>query len=189
LVLSENSESLKTCVLRPADIWGEGDPYHIPPLIEMAKSGFYTRIGNGTALSQHVYSGNMAWAHVLAAKALVDGNKNICGNAYFITDIESSNFFNFFDEIVSKSGYKIWPKNLWLPKGLSYFLGTVSEYIAFAVRPIKYYNPKFSRFAVMYTSTDFTFSAEKAKRDFGFGPKYSKEEALKRTVAFFRKKS
>ena len=189
LVLSENNETLKTCVLRPADIWGEGDPYHIPPLIQMAKSGFYTRIGNGKALSQHVYSGNMAWAHVLAAKALVDGSEKIRGNAYFITDTESSNFFDFFDNIVLKSGYKIWPRNLWLPKGFTYFIGAFSEYIAFLVRPVKYYNPKLSRFAVMYTTTDFTFSAEKAKKDFGFVPKYSKEVALERTIEFFRKSS
>lgn len=187
LVLSANSAHLKTCALRPADIWGERDPYHIPPLIQMAKSGFYTRIGNGTALSQHVYSGNMAWAHVLAAKALVEGNEEISGKAYFITDSEGSNFFTFFDEIVSKAGYQIRPKNLWLPKGFAYFLGAVSEYIAFLVRPVKYYNPKFSRFAVMYTATDFTFSAEKAKKDFGFVPKYSKEESMERTTAFFKR--
>jgi nucleoside-diphosphate-sugar epimerase len=187
LVLSENSENLKTCALRPADIWGEGDPYHLPPLIQMAKSGFYTRIGNGTALSQHIYSGNMAWAHVLAAKALAEGNKEIPGNAYFITDGESGNFFTFFDNIVSKSGYKIRPRNLWLPKWFAYFLGTVSEYIAFMVRPIKYYNPKLSRFAVLYTTTDFIFNSEKAKKDFGFVPKYNMEQALDRTVAYFRK--
>ncbi|HUM46595.1 MAG TPA: NAD-dependent epimerase/dehydratase family protein [Chitinophagales bacterium] len=187
LVLSANSAQLKTCALRPADIWGERDPYHIPPLIQMAKSGFYTRIGNGRALSQHVYSGNMAWAHVLAAKALAEGNKEVQGKAYFITDSTGSNFFSFFDEIILKSGYKIRPKNLWLPKGFAYFLGTVSEYIAFVVRPFKYYTPKFSRFAVTYTCTDFTFTAEKARKDFAFVPKYSKEEAMERTVGFFRR--
>jgi nucleoside-diphosphate-sugar epimerase len=187
-VLAANSERFRTCALRPADIWGEGDPYHILPLIQMAKSGFYTRIGDGTALSQHVYSGNMAWAHVLAAKALVDGNENIRGKAYFITDTESSNFFTFFDDIVSRCGYTIRPRNLWLPKGFSYFLGTISEYMAFLVRPIHYYNPKFSRFAVMYTTTDFTFTADQAKRDLGFTMKYSKAEALERTISFFKKK-
>jgi len=188
LVLSENGAHFKTCALRPADIWGEEDPYHILPLIQMAKGGLYTRIGDGTALSQHVYSGNMAWAHVLVAKALMDGNENVRGKAYFITDTESSNFFTFFDDIILKCGYKIRPRNLWLPKGLTYVLGAISEYIAFLVRPIYYYNPKLSRFAVMYTTTDFTFNAEKAKQDFDFTPKYSKEESLQRTISFFKKR-
>ena len=186
LVLAENSERFKTCALRPSDIYGENDPYHIPPLIDMAKGGFYVRIGNGTAKSQHVYVRNMAWAHVLAAKALAENNQKVPGNAYFITDGPGCNFFTFFDEIVTGSGYKIWPRNLRLPRRFAYFLGTVSEYLALLIRPLKYYNPRLSRFAVMYTCTDFTFTSEKAHRDFGFTPKYSKEEAFENTVRFFK---
>jgi hypothetical protein len=40
----------------------------------------------------------------------------------------------------------------------------------------------------MYTCTDFTFTSEKAYTDFGFVPKYSKEEAFRNTVDFFKKK-
>lgn len=66
-------------------------------------------------------------------------------------------------------------------------MGAVSEFIAFMARPFKRYNPKFSRFAVIYTCTDFTFTSGKARADFGFEPKYSDEEALERTIAFFKK--
>jgi nucleoside-diphosphate-sugar epimerase len=187
-VLAENSEKFKTCALRPSDIYGENDPYHVPPLIDMAKGGFYIRIGNGTAKSQHVYVRNMAWAHVLAAKALVENNPKVMGNVYFITDGPGCNFFTFFDDMVAASGYKIWPRNLRLPRRFTYFLGTVSEYLAMLLRPIKYYNPRLSRFAVMYTCTDFTFTSDRANRDFGFSPKYSKEEAFNNTVRFFKKK-
>ena len=187
LVMEENSEELMTCVLRPSDIYGENDPYHIQPLINMAKNGFYIRIGDGTAKSQHVYVRNIAWAHILAAKALTQNNQTICGNAYFITDAPGSNFFKFFDQIVIQAGYKIWPKNLWLPRWLAYIMGSVSEFIAIVMRPIKYYNPKLSRFAVMYTCTEFTFNSEKAKQDFGFMPKYTINEAIKNTVGYFKK--
>ncbi|MEI7661882.1 MAG: NAD-dependent epimerase/dehydratase family protein, partial [Bacteroidota bacterium] len=81
---------LTTCILRPADIYGQGDPFHIGSLIDMAKGGFYVRLGDGSSKSQHVYVGNMAWAHVLASKALLDGNPAISGNAYFITDGQPS---------------------------------------------------------------------------------------------------
>ncbi len=137
LVLAENSEILKTCALRPSDIYGENDPYHIPPLIDMAKGGFYVRVGNGAAKSQHVYVRNMAWAHVLAARALVENNPDVKGNVYFITDGPGANFFTFFDAIVAASGYTIWPRNLRLPRRFTYFLGTVSEYLAVLIRPIK----------------------------------------------------
>jgi nucleoside-diphosphate-sugar epimerase len=179
--------SLKTCILRPSDIYGERDPYHIDALVEMSKNGFYVRLGNGKSKCQHVYVGNMAHAHLLAAKALIENNERVNGSIYFITDGPGGNFFKFFDAIVEAAGYRIWPKNLWLPKPLAYSMGSISEFVAFLMRPIKHYVPKFSRFAVTYTCTDFTFNSEKAKRDFGFIPKYSAKEAFERTVAYFRK--
>ena len=185
LVLSENGSTLKTCALRPADIYGEGDPYHIAAFIDMAKSGFYVRIGDGKAKSQCVYRGNMAHAHILIAQAILSGNEQVPGKVYFITDAPGCNFFTFFDQIILRSGYKIWP-GIWLPQGLAYTLGGIAEGIAWLLRPIKHYHPGLSRFAVDYTCTSFTFTAEKAHRDFNFSPKYSEEEALERTVAFYR---
>jgi nucleoside-diphosphate-sugar epimerase len=187
MVRESNNTLLKTCSLRPSDIYGENDPYHIGSLLQMAKGGFYVRLGNGKSKSQHTYVRNIAHAHLLAAKALMDGNPSICGNAYLITDGPGTNFFHFFDRIVESAGYKIRPKNLWLPRPLAMFIGTFSEGIAVLARPFKKYTPKMSRFAVTYTCTDFTFSSGKAKKDFGFVPKYSEEEAFKRTVDFYRK--
>lgn len=186
-VLSANSEQLKTCVLRPSDIYGEADPYHIDSLIDMAKTGFYVRLGNGKSKCQHVYVGNMAYAHVLAASKHWSGENEIAGEVYFITDGPGTNFFKFFDRVVLRAGYKIFPKNLWLPRWLAFSIGTISEFIAVLMRPIHKYNPKFSRFAVIYTCTDFTFSSKKANTDFGFLPKYSEEEALERTSLFYRR--
>ena len=186
-VLEANGKDLHTCSLRPADIYGEGDPYHIGSLLNMARGGFYVRLGNGRARCQHVYVGNMAHAHLLASKALLDGNKKVQGQAYFITDGAPSNFFSFFDPFVEAIGYTIRPKNLWLPRWFAYGLGAISEGIAFLIRPIKRYSPKMSRFAVTYTCTDYTFRTEKAKREFGYKPIYSKEDSFIRTIKFFRK--
>lgn len=184
-VLKAGDESLKVSILRPSDIYGEADPYHIDSLIDMANKGFYVRLGNGKARCQHVYVGNMAHAHVQLASALYNGNEKVADQIYFITDGEGSNFFRFFDQIVSGAGYKIFPKNLWLPKGLAYTIGWLSEVFAIAIRPIKKVYPKFSRFAVVYTCTDFTFSSRKAKVDFDYKLKYSTEEAMKRTIAYY----
>jgi nucleoside-diphosphate-sugar epimerase len=186
IVLASSDSTLKTVILRPSDIYGEKDPYHIDSLINMAKGGFYVRLGNGKSKSQHVYVGNMAFAHVLAADALLK-NKEVSGKVYFITDGKGHNFFKFFDQIVLGAGYKIWPKNLWLPRGLAYSIGAVSEMIAVLARPIKKYTPKFSRFAVTYTCTDYTFTADKARRELGFYPKYDEKTALGNTIAFYRK--
>ena len=189
LVVEATSESLKTCILRPSDIYGEADPYHIESLINMAKTGFYVRLGNGKSKCQHVYVGNMAHAHVMAAEALIQNNEKINGKAYLITDGPGSNFFSFFDQIVAGAGYKIFPKDLWIPRWLAYAMGSISEFIAWLVSPIKKYNPKFSRFAVIYTCNNFTFNSNRAKTDFGWEPKYSTQTAIENTMKFYKKKN
>lgn len=186
LVREANGQSLKSCCLRPSDIYGEGDPYHIGNLVSMARGGFYVRLGNGSARSQHVYVGNIAHAHVLAAGALLNGSEKVEGKAYFITDGPGTNFFTFFDTFVEGAGYRIRPRNLWLPRNLAFSLGAISEWIALLVRPVRRYRPKLSRFAVTYTCTDYTFNSERAREDFGFTPKYPAGEAFKRTVEHFR---
>ncbi|MDX2430020.1 MAG: hypothetical protein QNK35_03740, partial [Bacteroides sp.] len=90
------------------------------------------------------------------------------------------------DSIVEGIGYKIRPKNLWLPRWFAYSLGCISESIAFILRPIRKYSPKMSRFAVVYTCTDYTFSSDKARKDFNFVPKYSSTVAFDRTVDYFK---
>jgi sterol-4alpha-carboxylate 3-dehydrogenase (decarboxylating) len=186
-VKNANGGNLKTCILRPADIYGEGDPYHIGSLIDMAKNGFYVRLGNGKSICQHVYVHNIAHAHILAARALVDNNKLVEGNIYFITDGPGKNFFKFYDQVVLGAGYRIWPKNLWLPRWLSYFIASIFEFFARLIRPIVKINPKFSRFAVLYTCSDFTFSTDKARRDFNYIRKFSEEEAIARTIEYYKK--
>jgi len=186
-VMRAAGPEFKTVIIRPSDIYGENDPYHIGSLIDMAKGGFYVRLGNGRSKCQHTYVGNVANAHLQAGRAILDKNDKVNGNAYFITDGPGANFFKFFDRIVIGSGYRIWPRNLWIPRGLAYAMGSASEFIAFMLRPIKKYHPKFSRFAVIYTCTDFTFTSDKAKKDFGFKIKYPEEVALRRTIEYFKK--
>ena len=187
MVKEANDEELKTAILRPSDIFGPADPYHMNALISMAKTGFYVRLGNGKAKAQHVFVGNMAYAHVQLLSEIMNGNKKPLGQAYLITDAEGQNFFRFFDQIVEKAGYSTKPKNMWLPWGLAYSLGVVSEFFVFLLRPIKKYNPGLSRFAVNYTCTDFTFNSKRAEDDFGFKPKYTEEEAIEITANYYRR--
>jgi sterol-4alpha-carboxylate 3-dehydrogenase (decarboxylating) len=186
IIREHNNEHLKAVILRPSDIFGEADPYHIGSLVNMAKGGFYVRLGNGTAKCQHIYVGNIAFAHLQAAAALMNGSDHIAGEVYFMTDAPGSNFFKFFDQVVEGAGYPIKPKNFWIPRPVAYAMGSLSEVFAWLIRPVKNYHPKFSRFAVVYTCTEYTFTSDKAARDFGFKPKYSHEESLQRTIDYYK---
>ena len=186
-VVREVNGDFKAVILRPSDIYGEADPYHIGSLINMAKGGFYVRLGNGRAKCQHIYVGNIAHAHLQAAAALLNGVEKVNGQIYFMTDAQGTNFFHFFDQVVIGAGYRIWPGNFWIPRPIAYAMGSMSEFFALLIRPFKKYHPKFSRFAVTYTCTEYTFNYNKARNDFGFKPKYSQDEALERTTSYYRK--
>ncbi len=188
LVRNADGEDLRTCVIRPSDIFGERDPYHMGSLVKMAKGGFYIRLGKGVAKCQPIYVGNLTHGHLMAGKALLEGNQILRGKAYFITDGPPANFFKFFDAIVVAAGYRIWPRNIWLPRWFAYTLGAISEFIAVLARPIKRYNTKLSRYAVIYTCTDYTIKTDLANREFGYEPLFTREEAIARTAEFFRKK-
>ena len=185
--------AMRTTVIRPSSVWGEGDPYHISALLELARKKTYVRIGDGTAVQQHVYSGNLARAHLLACRELLEasaeGREPRCaGRPYFVTDSAPENFFRFFDRIVEASGYPIVPKNAWIPRDVMLAAGAVSESLAWMLRPFVHWNPKVSRFAVNYTCSDFTFTAGAAERDFDFEPKYGLDEAVGLTADWFRER-
>lgn len=179
--------SLKATIMRPSDIYGPRDPYHMNALIGMAKTGFYVRLGSGRSRQQHIFVGNMAYAHLKALHTLMEGNTKPIGEAYLMTDAPASNFFKFFDQIVMRAGYKIRPKNFWIPWAVAYPMGAISEFFALLTRPFKRYNPGLSRFAVNYTCTDFIFNSDRARDHFGFVPKYSEDEAIDMTARFYKK--
>ncbi len=192
LVFAANGQGgMRTVSLRPSSVWGEADPYHISALVNLAKSVPYVRIGDGSAVQQLVYVGNLAHAHLAACReileAAAEGHESTCsGKPYFITDGPAENFFHFFDRIVEKSGYQIRPANLWIPRRLMLLAGILAESLAWLIRPMVRWNPKVSRFAVNYTCNDFTYTSAAAERDFGFIPVYTIGQAMSRTIDWFR---
>ena len=109
-VLAANGDELKTCALRPHLIWGPGDTHLIPRLIARARSGRLRRVGDGTNLVDITYVENAADAHLLAADAL--GARSApaaeaaspAGKAYFISQGEPVNCWQWIDEILALVG-------------------------------------------------------------------------------------
>ncbi len=186
VILEANDENLRTAALRPSDVYGPGDPFHLHALVDMARSGFYVRVGDPSKLSMHVFVGNMAHAFSLLGAALMNGNEKVPGQAYFISDGPPSNFFTFFDRILISAGYSLRP-GVWLPRWLMMPVGIGADAITSLLRPIAKVKTNVSRFSVTYICNSFTFSTGAAARDFGFRPKYSPEEAFEQTVRFYKR--
>jgi nucleoside-diphosphate-sugar epimerase len=177
MVLAANGPRLCTCVLRPVGMYGPRDKYHLGNIIGMARRGVSLRLGNGKARFSHAYSENVAHAHVLAADLLLPGSP-VCGQSYFICDhYPAENLFDFMEPFLRALDLPVPHRSV--PYRLAYALSAVAEVFA----P----HSNFNRFAVIQTCVDHTFVDDKARRDLGYVPVVSREEAFQRSIAWLRR--
>lgn len=179
------NQHLRTSVVRPCGLYGERDPYHLGHVLRMAASMPLVRIGDGRARVQHVYVGNTAHGHLLVARSLL-GDAVAAGRIYFVTDEPAQNFFDFLEPVVTAVGYRVLPWSLALPRGLAWTLGAIAEGAAWLLRPVVTWRPGLSRYSVDWVCRDGRFSSARLRQDLGYTPRYTHEEALARTVAWFR---
>ena len=174
-VVKANGPTFSTCSLRLVGMYGPGDKYHLPNVIRNAKSGINIRLGNGKAQFSHVFSGNAAHAHIMAAKHL-EPNSPVAGQVYFITDYDTGNFFDFMNRFLEQLGIPV-PK-ISIPHGLANLLAWVVERFSTT--------SNFNRFSVYSTCVDSTFVHDKATRDFGYQPIFTAEEAFDLTLEWLK---
>ena len=179
MLKANGNNGLKVVSIRPVGIFGEGDRYHVGNLVNMAQKGNKIKMGSGKAKFSHIYSGNAAYGHILAAKHLCSNLPDISGNCYFLSEKQyTQNLFNFISSFLE--ALNLPPPKISIPYRIAYVLAWLSEKIGL--------KSNFNRFSVIQTCLHHTFSSEKAKRDFGFKPIFSKEEAFRRTVNWFKSK-
>ncbi|HJL15704.1 MAG TPA: NAD-dependent epimerase/dehydratase family protein [Sandaracinaceae bacterium LLY-WYZ-13_1] len=181
--LDANDGALRTTVVRPCCIFGEADPWHARPLLEMAERGRLIRIGDGRARSQWSYVGNVAHLHRLAGASLLAPEAKAAGERYFVTDVEPANFFAFLAPFLEAAGHRM-PR--WsLPRAPLYALGATFEGAARLVPEPFRPKPTLTRFAVDFVTQDFTIRTDKAALELGYRPLYPPDEALARTTAWY----
>lgn len=179
---------LLTTSLRPCGMYGEGDPYHLGSVLRAARAGDLTfRLGDGSAHFHHVYVGNVANAHARAVLLLGEGGERAArmgGRAYFVTDQEASNFFDFMKPFVEALGYRMPERRI--PARVALAMAALAEGGARLLRPVKSVRPLLTRSAVRILTTTQSFDGRALEADLGWTPRYSVDEAFQRSVAWFR---
>jgi len=179
VIQANGQQGLLTCSLRTAGIYGPGDRYRLPSILREAQQGRLVRLGDGRARFNHVYVGNAAQAHVLAAEALTAGSL-VVGQCYFITDHPATNFYDFFIPFLQALNYPTYTRTI--SYLIAYAWATISEATARSGdRP-----PTLTRYVVASTCKDFSFTHAKATRDFGYQPMVSFEQAQAETIAWLQ---
>ncbi len=177
-VLAANGRELASCALRPHLIWGPGDQHLIPRLIARARSGQLRRVGDGTNRIDMVYVDNAAEAHWQAADALAPASP-VAGNAYFISQGEPVNCWQWIDEILALAGLP--PIERAISLSAAWNIGAAMEVV---YRTFRWQSePRMTRFLAAQLGMSHYFDIGRARRDFNYSPRVSKEEGMQRLAA------
>lgn len=175
-VLAANGRGgLLTCSLRPHLIWGPGDRHLIPRLLARARQGRLRRVGAGENLIDMVYVENAAVAHLRAADALFEGSA-VAGRAYFITQGEPVNCWQWIDQILSLAG--VAPIRRSISLAAAWRLGALLE-TCYRVARVRS-EPPMTRFIAAQLGLSHYFDISRARADFGYDPQVDTEEGMRR---------
>jgi nucleoside-diphosphate-sugar epimerase len=140
------------------------------------------RVGDGQNLIDVVYVENAAAAHVAAAAALADGMP-VCGRAYFISQGEPLNCWQWIDELLAAAGLP--PVKRAIPLNRAWQLGRAWE-TAYRLLRIRG-EPPMTRFLAAQLGRSHWFNISAAQRDFGYQPTVSTAEGMERLRAWLAK--
>ena len=198
IVLHANRKygDMLTVALRPAGIFGEGDMQFTPNLLKAYEKG-QTRfqLGENENLFDTTYVGNVAYAHILAAVALMDTHRlsalpldyeKVDGEAFFITNGQPVYFWDFVRMVWAEAGDKTEPGQVWvIGKDTGLMLASMVEWAFWFVGGR---TPNLTRQKIRYSSMTRFYCIDKARRRLGYEPKWGVDEGVRRTVKWFKER-
>lgn len=205
LVLKYNNRPLKnregrklyTCSLRPAAIYGPGEERHFPRILKLAELGLYSvNIGGPDTKQDWVYVDNLVHSQLLASMALLDdipdrgAKAPAAGQAYFISDGAPINTGKFLRPFLEGLGYKSPQRQLGVETAmrLAWFFwglgGLFYPWLGKSWLP----QPLILPAEVYKVGVTHYFSLLKARQQLGYVPIVDPEEAMKRTITYFKAK-
>jgi 3beta-hydroxy-delta5-steroid dehydrogenase/steroid delta-isomerase len=180
LVLEANGcEGLLTCAIRPDGIYGAEPNYMLDRfMVELTGGKLLAVVGDGSALQDTSHIENVVHGELLAAQQLVPGGA-ACGKAYFITDEEPKNAFEFFRPLIEGLGYRF--PRFRLPSGLLMPVMRLWQYLHFRLGVAA---PLLTPHELAKVSVSHSASTDAAREDLGYRPIKTVEEAMGECLAY-----
>ena len=175
LVKREAGSAMETVILRPAAIYGPGDPERFFMIFKRVSKGTFPMFGSGQTLYHPLYVDNLVDAFLLC---LPPGAGN--GREYLIAD----EHYYPIEEIVRAVAraldvpvriphYPVWP------------VVAVGHIVEKVCKPIGITPPIFPRRVDWYRQNR-AFDIGRAKRELGYRPQVQLEDGLRRTGSWYR---
>jgi nucleoside-diphosphate-sugar epimerase len=174
LVLAEHGPNFSTLVVRPAAIYGPGDPERFGMIFRRVNKGVFPIFGDGKALYHPLYVDNF-----------VDVLENVLqpgvgdGGVYLIADEEYVEIEELVKRVARAMGREVrLPHYPFLPLSVA---GHIMERVC---KPFKVTPPIFPRRVDWYRQNR-AFDIGKAKRELDYTPGVGLDEGLRRTAEWY----
>lgn len=181
MVREANGPELLTVSIRPHVIFGPRDTQIIPRLVARAKAGKLIQVGDGSNKLDVTYIDDAARVHLLA-EAVLQPDSPAAGSVYFISQDEPVNLWGFVGTILERLNLPPVKRSVSLPVARG--IGRTLEFI---YRTFKLPGePRLTRFVANELALSHYYDISRAKQELGYQPQLTIEEALGRTVEYFK---
>jgi nucleoside-diphosphate-sugar epimerase len=174
-IANDAGGQIEVVILRPKAIFGPGDRALLPRLVAAARSGHLRQIGDGANLVDVTYVGNVVDALRLAANA-----PKAPGHTYIITNGEHIPLWPLLRRVLAAAGCD--PHLRSAPWPIAYGVATLMEWKARCT----HVEPPLTRYSVTLLGKTQTYSIAAARRDLGYAPLISVDDAIEITLPWLR---
>lgn len=171
LLLDYSNPKPEVIIVRPPFVWGNGDKYSIPKIIESINKGIFSWIENGNYAFATCHVENLAEGLYLAS--IHGKNKNI----YYIQDSETTTLRDFLSAILKSQKVKIPTKNTSLK--MMKFICSIIE-LPWRILPLKSKAPTHLRETLALMGLPVSINSEKAKNELNYYPVITRTEGIKK---------
>lgn len=189
-LLSFSGKTLKTIILSPVVLYGEGDNSFFPYILRLCKQfGCLLEVGDRVSIFPQAYAGNIAYAHVCGAEKLIQNGAELGGEMFYVDEEQASaNLYDFLEPVFEKFGYKFtsWKLYWMLGYGGAWILEKFFD--IFHLFGVKFpHNLPNAKTMLIVGGLYFTYNTSKARLVLNYKPKYDCYEALMTTCDWFKK--
>ena len=175
IVLEYVRRGLKATIIRPAAIYGPGDPERFYLIYRRVAKGWFPMIGSGRTYYHPLYIDNLVDALILA----MDESKGN-GEAYLIADEE----YVAIEDLVRRVG-RVMNVDLKVRRFPVWPVVAAGHVVEKVCKPLGINPPIFPRRVDWYRQNR-AFRIDKAKRELGYRPAVSLDDGLRRTYEWYR---